>query len=156
MTGRCPRRSALRRRAGALHRAVEGAPRPPQQRSPNVDPDDRFDDVRVATAGVSLAPSGPVLASIDVLRGRAVGLWPRAFVDGRAVAVRSWRLVSGMPDVVSATTGAGSDPSVATWLTLPPPDAVFTLRFEVTTDAAPGRVLPASITVNVRAPALVQ
>jgi hypothetical protein len=110
----------------------------------------------IARAGIALAPSGQTLGSMDVLRGRVVHLWPRAFVDGVAVRVRGWRLIEGTVDEVSRRSGGAFDPCDATWLTLPPPDASWVLRFEVTTDAAPGRVLTATIAVTVRSPALLQ
>jgi hypothetical protein len=109
-----------------------------------------------ARAAVALAPSGPTLGSIDVLRGRLVHLWPRALVDGVPVQVREWRLVEGTVDEVSRRSGGAFDPCDASWLTLPPPDTSWVLRFEVTTDAAPGRVLTAAIAVTVRSPALLQ
>src|SRR5206468_4340073 len=39
--------------------------------------------------GLSLLPVSAPLASLEVLRGRAVSLYPRAFVEGREVPVRS-------------------------------------------------------------------
>ena len=120
------------------------------------DRDDRVADPRVATAGLSLSPNGPILPSIEVLRGRSVSLWPRAFVDGRAVAVRTWRIAAGAPDVVSVASGTGEQPCVASWLTLARPGEAFIVTFELTADAVPGRVLRASVTVDVRSPALLQ
>lgn len=110
----------------------------------------------VATAGVALGATAPVLASIDVLRGRRVALWPRAFVNGSPVPVRSWRLVSGGADLVSARSGDGSTSCDVALLTLAPNGSAWTLRFEVTSDALPGRVLAATIDVTVRSPALLQ
>jgi hypothetical protein len=110
----------------------------------------------VVTAGVALGETAPVLASIEVLRGRQVALWPRAFVDGAPVRVSSWRLVAGPIDVVSRRAGDGAVPCVATWLILPAAGATSSIRFEITTDAAPGRVLVATISVLVRSPALEQ
>ena len=129
---------------------------PIQPRSPSVEPQERSEDARAATGGVSLSPNGPVLSAIEVLRGRAVSLWPRAFVDGRGVAVRSWRLVAGRPDLVSVTSGVAADPCVATWLVLAPAGSSFEVRFEVLTDAAPGRTIVAAVAVAVRSPALLQ
>jgi len=120
------------------------------------DREDRAEDRRTTTAGVSLSATGPTLSSIEVLRGRAVSLWPRVFVDGRSVAVRSWRIAGAAPDVVSATSGWGSEPSIAAWLTLPAPGSAFTVTFDITTDAAPGQGIPASISVIVRSPALLE
>ena len=110
----------------------------------------------LATAGVALGQTAPVLASVEVLRGRQVALWPRVFVDGAAVPVTSWRLVSGFADLVSSRSGDGSTPCVATWLTLPEPGSTWPLRFEIITDAAPGRALVATISVAVRSPSLEQ
>ena len=110
----------------------------------------------VATAGVALGPDAPVLASIEILRGRTVRLWPRAFVGGAPVTTRSWRLVSGAADVMTRTGGGPGDACDATWLTPTRSGGAAILRFELTTDAAPGRVLVATITVTVRSPALMQ
>jgi hypothetical protein len=109
---------------------------------------------RTMSAAVALAPTGPSLTAIEVLRGRPVHLWLRAFADGVPVAVRSWRLVSGAADVTSRREGTGADPCDAQWLTLPPLGTVAVLSFEVTTDAAPGRVLTTMLRVAVRSPAL--
>ncbi|HEY6959518.1 MAG TPA: hypothetical protein VI814_11895 [Candidatus Limnocylindria bacterium] len=105
-------------------------------------------------AGVALGETAPVLASVEVLRGRRLALWPRAFVDGASVRITSWRLVAGDADLVSSRTGDAAVPCVATWLRMP--SAPSTLRFEITTEAAPGRVLVATIAVAVRSPALEQ
>jgi hypothetical protein len=109
-----------------------------------------------AVAAVALAENGPVLGSIEVLRGRTVRLWPRAFVDGVPVPVRAWRMTSGDVERMSSSTGTGSEPCVVSWLTLPAAGSAFAIRFEVSTDAAPGRLLPALLTVAVRSPALLQ
>lgn len=106
----------------------------------------------VVAAGIALAQDGPTLGSIDVLRGRSVHLWPRVFVDGGSVPVRSWRLVAGSADVLSRTTGSGATPADAAWLT--PVASPLLLRFEITTDAAPDRIIVASLRVTVRSPAL--
>jgi hypothetical protein len=124
------------------------APSAPPRPAPTMPP------MPVVAAGVALAKDGPTLSSIDVLRGRSVHLWPRAFVDGMAVPVRSWRLVAGSADVLSRMFGSAADPADATWLT--PIATPLVLRFEVTTDAAPDRPTSASLTVTVRSPALLQ
>lgn len=108
----------------------------------------------VAVATVALAPLGPSLDSIEVLRGRSVHLWLRASIDGVRVPVRAWRLVTGNADILSRREGGGADPCDAVWLTLPAPATVWTLRFEVTSDLVPGRALTASLGVAVRSPAL--
>lgn len=110
----------------------------------------------VATAGVALGETAPALTTIEVLRGRRVALWPRAFLDGIPVRVRSWRLVSGYVDLVSVREGDATTSCDATWLTLAEPGSAWVLRFEITTDAAPGRLLTAAISVVVRSPALEQ
>ena len=107
-------------------------------------------------AGVPSGLPAAVTVTSSPLRGRSVSLWPRAFVDGRAVAVRTWRIAAGAPDVVSVASGTGEQPCVASWLTLARPGEVFVVTFEVTADAVPGRFLPASVTIDVRSPALLQ
>ena len=127
------------------------APNPTPARTPFV-PAPTLPPLPVAAAGVSLASDGPTVASVEVLRGRRVQLWPRAFVDGIAVPVRSWRLTSGS-DGIARTTGTGSEPADAIWLV---PTAVpMDVRFEIVADAA-GRTLVASVSVIVRSPALLQ
>lgn len=107
----------------------------------------------VAAAAIALASDGPTFASIEVLRGRRVELWPRAFVDGVPVTVRSWRVISGS-DGIARTSGTGAEPAESLWLV---PSAVpLDVRFEVVADAAGGRTLTASISVLVRSPALQQ
>lgn len=110
----------------------------------------------VGTAGVALAPDGPVIGSVEVLRGRTLVLWPRAFVDGAAVPVRSWRLVSGSADFLAPLGGTAADGCAASWLSLAPGGVPFVLRYEVTSDALPGRVMTATLSVIVRSPALLQ
>ncbi|HUQ41650.1 MAG TPA: hypothetical protein VM052_04035 [Candidatus Limnocylindrales bacterium] len=112
--------------------------------------------VPVFSAGVALSSRGPVLVSVEVLRGRRVELWPRLYIDGVPAVVRTWRLIDGFADVVSRTSGGAVDPSVATWLTFTPDGAPSTMRFEITSDAAPGRAFIAIISVTVRSPALLQ
>jgi hypothetical protein len=107
----------------------------------------------VAAAGIALASDGPTLASIEVLRGRRVQLWPRAFVDGMPVTVRSWHVISGS-EGIARTSGTGAEPAEALWLV---PSAVpVDVRFEVVADAAGGPTLLASVSVLVRSPALQQ
>lgn len=111
---------------------------------------------QIATAGVSLGETAPVLGSVEILRGRQVTLWPRAFLDGVSVPVRSWRLASGWADRIAPLSGGPGVACDAAWLTLAPAGSVWTLRFEVTSDAIPGRLLSATIDVIVRSPALEQ
>ena len=68
--------------------------------------------------------------------------------------MRTWRLVSGAVDVVSRREGSDPDSCEAMWLVMPPAGTSYALRFELTTDAAPGRTLTATIAVGVRSPAL--
>jgi hypothetical protein len=105
---------------------------------------------------VALAADGPVLGSIEVLRGRTVVLWPRAFSDGSAVPIRAWRLVSGSADLLSPLAGSAGEGCALAWLAPTSAGAPVVLRFEVTSDALPGRVMIASLSVTVRSPALLQ
>ncbi|HEV8653906.1 MAG TPA: hypothetical protein VGR85_00135 [Candidatus Limnocylindria bacterium] len=105
-------------------------------------------------AGVALAPDGPILVSAEVLRGRLVHFWPRAFANDAPVSIRGWRLLSARPDYVSADTGT-TEPFAAQWIRMPAPDVRWSLRFEIFTNVAPTERLEAQITVTVRSPALI-
>jgi len=105
-------------------------------------------------AGIALAPDGPTLAAAEVLRGRLVQFWPRAFADGIAAPLRSWRLLSAEPDRISATLGR-TEPFAAQWIRMPAPGARWTLRFEIFTELAPAERLEAQISISVRSPALI-
>jgi len=105
-------------------------------------------------AGIALAPDGPALTSAEVLRGRLIYFWPRAFANDTAVAIRSWRLLSVQPDYASANSG-GSEPFAAQWLRMPAPGVRWSLRFEIFTEVAPLERLEAEITITVRSPALI-
>lgn len=105
-------------------------------------------------AGVALAYDGPTLAAAEVLRGRLVEFWPRAFANNVAVPIRSWRLLSAQPDRTSASSGSG-EPLVAQWIQMPAPGVRWSLRFEIFTDVAPNERLEAQIVVTVRSPAVV-
>lgn len=131
------------------------SPAPPAPPRAAASPPRDLDEVRTAsaTAGVALGQYAPALAAIEVLRGRTVHLWPRAFLDGAPVAIRSWRLVSAASAGVSRTSGGADEPCDASWSAV---TASTVVRFEVTTDAAPGRVLVATLVVAVRSPALMQ
>jgi hypothetical protein len=106
-------------------------------------------------AGVALAPDGATLASAEVLRGRLVYFWPRAFANDIAMPIRSWRLLSAEPDHISAASGRGTDPLGAQWLHMPAPGVRWSLRFEVFPETAPAERLEAEISVTVRSPALI-
>ncbi|HYR94144.1 MAG TPA: hypothetical protein VEP48_08055 [Methylomirabilota bacterium] len=133
---------------------VAPTPRPVATPEPAPEPPPPPPAPRVATAAVALARDGAALAAIDLLRGRSVHLWPRAFLDGIPARVRAWRLLSGTADVVSRRDGGAAESCDVMWLTLPPVGTVWTLRFEVTSDEIPGRTLTATIGVAVRSPAL--
>jgi hypothetical protein len=105
-------------------------------------------------AGIALAADGPVLASAEVLRGRLIHLWPRAFANGVAVPIRSWRLLSSPPDHVSAVSGA-AEPLAAQWIQMPAPGVPWSLRFQVFTDLAPTEGVEAQISIMLRSPALI-
>lgn len=105
-------------------------------------------------AGVALAPDGPTLASAEVLRGRLVHFWPRAFANDVAMPIRSWRLVSAQPDRISANSG-NVEPLAAQWIQMPAAGVRWSLRFEFFTERAPTERLEAQISVTVRSPALI-
>jgi len=105
-------------------------------------------------AGVALAPDGATLGSAEVLRGRLVHFWPRAFANDVAVPIRSWRLVSVQPDRISANSG-NNEPLGAQWIQMPASGVRWSLRFEVFTELAPRERLEAEISITVRSPALI-
>jgi hypothetical protein len=105
-------------------------------------------------AGVALAPDGATLTTAEVLRGRLVYFWPRAFANDVAVPIRSWRLVSAQPDHISASSG-GVEPLAAQWIQMPASGVRWSLRFEITTEIAPTERLEAEISITVRSPALI-
>lgn len=106
------------------------------------------------SAGVALAPDGATLGSAEVLRGRLVHFWPRAFANDVAVPIRSWRLVSAQPDRISASSG-NVEPLAAQWIDMPDPGVRWSLRFEIFTELAPTERLDAQISIIVRSPALI-
>ena len=105
-------------------------------------------------AGVALAPHGATLDSAEVLRGRLVHFWPRAFANDVAVPIRSWRLVSVQPDRISANSG-NNEPLAAQWIQMPASGVRWSLRFEIFTELAPRERLEAEISITVRSPALI-
>jgi hypothetical protein len=106
--------------------------------------------------GVSLLPVGAPLANLEVLRGRAVALWPRAFMDGRDVPVVSWTLIAGDAGDALAIAGSGGVPFRTSWPHLASPGAAYDLvfRIEVDTPDAGSQAADARISVIVRSPAL--
>jgi hypothetical protein len=105
-------------------------------------------------AGIALAPDGPALRSAEVLRGRPVQFWPRAFANDVVVPIRSWRLSSAQPDHISASSGS-LEPLTAQWVQMPAPGVRWSLRFEIFTELAPTERLEAQISITVRSPALI-
>jgi hypothetical protein len=107
--------------------------------------------------GISLLSASVPLAGLEVLRGRAIALWPRAFVDGREIPIRSWAVIAGDAGEAVATMGAGGVPFRGSWPRLAPPGAAFDLvfRIEVDTPETGRRTVDAAIAVIVRSPALV-
>ena len=111
---------------------------------------------RPIRAGVSLLPVSAPLSSVEVLRGRAVALWPRAFVDDREVPVLTWALVAGDPGEALVLAGSGGAPFRTSWRRLAPPGAAYDLvfRMEVDLPDTGHRTADARITLIVRSPAL--
>ncbi len=105
-------------------------------------------------AGIALAPDGPTLAAAEVLRGRVIQFWPRAFANDVAVPIRTWRLVSAQPDHISATSGR-VEPLAAQWIEMPAPGARWSLRFEIFTEMSATERLEAEISITLRSPALI-
>jgi hypothetical protein len=105
-------------------------------------------------AGVALAPDGPTLGLAEILRGRLVHFWPRAFANDVAVPIRSWRLLSAQPDRVSSTAGS-IEPLAAQWIQMPDAGVRWLLRFEIFTELAPEERLEAQISITLRSPALI-
>lgn len=97
------------------------------------------------------------LERLEVLRGRAVALWPRAFIADREVPVRSWTVVAGDAGEALALDGSGAVPFRSSWHRLAPPGAAYELlfRIEVETPATGRRTVDTAIAIAVRSPALV-
>jgi hypothetical protein len=106
--------------------------------------------------GISLLPASGPLAMLEVLRGRAVSLWPRAFVEDRELPVRSWTVIAGETGEAPATAGSGGIPFRTSWRRLAPPGAAYKVvfRIEVDTPDAGQRTVDAALEVIVRSPAL--
>jgi len=106
--------------------------------------------------GISLLPASAPLSTLEVLRGRAVSLWPRAFADDREIPVRWWTVVGGDAGEAFATAGPGAVPFRSSWARLAPPGAAYELVFRIEVDAPDTgpRTVDAVIAVIVRSPAL--
>jgi hypothetical protein len=106
--------------------------------------------------GISLLPVSVPLPRLEVLRGRAVTLWPRAFVDDREIPVLSWIVVAGEYGDAPASAGSGSVPFRSSWHRLAPPGTAYEIvfRIEVDTPATGHRTVDTAIAVIVRSPAL--
>jgi hypothetical protein len=106
--------------------------------------------------GISLLPASAPLAMLEVLRGRAVSLYPRAFVGDRELPVRSWMVIAGDPGEAVATAGSGAAPFRTSWPRLAPPGATYELVFRIEVDTADTghRMVDVAISVLVRSPAL--
>ena len=105
---------------------------------------------------VSLLPMSAPLTTLEVLRGRAVALYPRAFVGDREVPVRSWTVVAGDAGDAVVTTATGAVPFRTSWPRLAPPGVAFEVvfRIELDTPEARHQTTDASLAVVVRSPAL--
>ena len=106
--------------------------------------------------GISLLPVSAPLTTLEVLRGRTVSLYPRAFVDDRELPVRSWTVIAGDAGEAPATAGSGAAPFRTSWRRLAPPGAAYEVvfRIEVDTPDTGHRTVGAAISVVVRSPAL--
>ena len=106
--------------------------------------------------GLSLVPASAPLTRVEVLRGRAVSFWLRAFAADREVPVRAWSLVSGNAGDARSITGDGATPFRTSFTRLAPPGSTFDLvfRLEVDTPATGHRFVDAALAVSVRSPAL--
>jgi hypothetical protein len=106
--------------------------------------------------GISLLPASAPLARVEVLRGRAVSWYLRAFVDDREIPVRSWTVIAGDPGDTLATSGSGSVPFRTSWRRLPQPGTAYEIVFRLEVDSSDigHRLVDAAIAVVVRSPAL--
>jgi hypothetical protein len=112
--------------------------------------------VKTVRPGISLIPAGAPLSSVEVLRGRRVGFFLRAFIDDREVPVRSWSVIGGDAGAALGTSGIGGVPFQTSWLRLAPPGAAYQVvfRIDVDTPEAGLRSVEAAIAVTVLSPAL--
>jgi len=86
--------------------------------------------------GVSLVPASAPLTRVEVLRGRVVSIWLRAFAGDREIPVRAWSLVAGNPGDARSITGDGATPFRTSWARLAPPGSAFDLVFRLEVDTA--------------------
>jgi hypothetical protein len=112
--------------------------------------------IKSVRPGISLLPLSAPLARLEVLRGREVSLYLRAFIDDREVPVRAWRVVAGESGDAVATTGSGAEPFRTSWRRLAPPGAASEVVFRIEVDAPETghRMVDTTISVVVRSPAL--
>jgi hypothetical protein len=106
--------------------------------------------------GISLLPVSAPLSTVEVLRGRAVALFPRAFIDDREVPVRSWTVIDGEAGEALASGGSGGVPFRSSWRRLAPPGVAYQIvfRIDVDTPETGHRTVNGTIAVVVRSPAL--
>jgi hypothetical protein len=112
--------------------------------------------VKTIRPGISLLPLSAPLSRLEVLRGRAVSFWPRAFTDDREVPVRWWTVVGGDAGEALATAGPGAVPFRSSWARLAPPGGAYELVFRIEVDAPDTghSTVDGVIAVVVRSPAL--
>ncbi|HEV8536104.1 MAG TPA: hypothetical protein VGR87_10370 [Candidatus Limnocylindria bacterium] len=142
--------------APATPRPAAPTPAPPCCAAVRPTPVPQMTARRPIRPGLSLRPTSLPLSRIEVLRGRPVELWLRAFVDDREIPVSSWAVTYGEPGDAVATTGGGAIPFRTSWKRLAPPGAAYDLvfRVEVDTPETGRRTIDAPISIIVRAPAL--
>ena len=98
---------------------------------------------------------GASLTTLEVLRGRAIALYPRVFIGDRQVPVRSWAVIAGEAGDAVATSGSGAVPFRTSWRRLAPPGGEFRVVFRINVETESGyRTTDASLAVVVRSPAL--
>lgn len=111
--------------------------------------------IKAIRPGISLRPVSAPLATVEVLRGRVVALFPRAFIDDREVPVRSWSVIHGEAGEALAIAGSGGVPFRTSWRRLAPPGEAFQIVFRIDVDSPEGRrTADGTIAVIVRSPAL--
>ncbi len=105
---------------------------------------------------ISLLPLSAPLTMIEVLRGRPVSFYLRAFVDDRELLVRSWAVIAGDPGDAVASAGSGANPFRTAWPRLAPAGIAYEVvfRIEVDTPETGRRFADVAISVLVRSPAL--